>query len=146
MHWCRRRNRSNTICFQRRKITIQRNRYSQRKSSWNTAVKITHQFVTLSPRRNLSVHSECFYQWALRFTEHVSRLTKTRCNLLLTYDLYRLHKSLCVLEHFRNNNIVMRALPAHLSSHTQPLDVVTFGSMKQRLDLLTSEVVDLENM
>ena len=92
------------------------------------------------------VDSECFYLWALKFTQYISRLTCNGRKVLLTYDAHRSHMSLRVLEHFKENNVIVYALPAHTSGVTQPLDVITFGSMKQKLDGLISNAIDLQTL
>ena len=92
------------------------------------------------------VNTECFYKWALEFTKHVDHLTSGGRKILLTYDSYRSHMSLKVLEHFKTSNVLVYALPAHTSGKTQPLDVVTFGSMKQSLDELISNAIEIETL
>ncbi len=61
-------------------------------------------------------------------------LTASGRKILLTYDAYRSHMTLSVLELFHDNGIVVYALPAHTSGKTQPCDVVLFSDYKKRLN------------
>jgi len=83
---------------------------------------------------NGGVDSENFRNWALRFVTFVSDLTEGGRKVLLTYDAYRAHLSLEVLELFSANNIIVYAVPAHTSGKSQPLDVVLFSSFKNALN------------
>lgn len=64
------------------------------------------------------------------FVDSVLDLTAGVRKLLLTYNGYRSHMSLRVLELFDKNDIISYALLAHTSSKTQLLDVVLFRSFK----------------
>lgn len=59
------------------------------------------------------VDSANLLAWAKRFVEEVRGLTAGGRKILLSYDGYRAHLSLPVLELFHVNNIVAYALPAH---------------------------------
>eukprot|EP00171_Calliarthron_tuberculosum_P005712 IDg5712t1 len=74
-----------------------------------------------------------FYNWALLFIESVRDLTANGRKVLLTYDAYRAHMSLPVLELFDRKGIVVYALPAHTSGKTQPCDVVLFAAFRAAL-------------
>lgn len=75
-----------------------------------------------------------FLNWGLEFVKSVKDLTANNRKLLLTYDAYRSHITLDVLELFHENNIIVYALPAHTSGKTQPLDVVMFSPFKKALN------------
>ena len=91
------------------------------------------------------VDSECVYRWDLEFRKFMRHVTEGGRKLLLTYDAYRLHVSLRVLEHFLSNNIIGYVLIAHTYRWTQPLDVVTLEAMKQMLPKLKQESIDIES-
>ena len=79
------------------------------------------------------VDSSSFYSWAVSFVESVRDLTKGGRELLLTYDAYRAHLSLRVLELFKDNGIIVYAIPARTSGKLQPCDVVLFAVFKAAL-------------
>jgi len=91
--------------------------------------------------QNGGVDSENFYQWARLFVESVKDLTSNGRKLLLTYDAYRAHLSLRVLELFLANGIIVYALPAHTSGKLQPLDVVVFSAFKAALNSAVTTVL-----
>eukprot|EP00171_Calliarthron_tuberculosum_P002656 IDg2656t1 len=71
---------------------------------------------------------------ARAFVTSVRDLTANGRKVLLTYDAYRSHMTLAVLELFDANGIIAYALPAHTSGKTQPCDCVLFASYKQHLN------------
>eukprot|EP00171_Calliarthron_tuberculosum_P001354 IDg1354t1 len=75
-----------------------------------------------------------FLNWSKAFVESVRDLTANGRKVLLTYDGYRSHMSLAVLELFQSNGIVIYALPAHTSGKTQPCDAVLFSTYKAQLN------------
>lgn len=85
-----------------------------------------------------------FYEWAKVFIESVRDLTASGRKLLLTYDAYRAHTTLSVLELFKKNNIIVYALPAHTSGKTQPCDVVLFDAFKTALKETMTRLVEKE--
>lgn len=85
-----------------------------------------------------------FYQWAEMFIQHVHELTVGGRKVLLTYDGYRSHMSIRVLELFSKNNVEVYALPAHSSGKTQPLDVILFSAYKTSLNNLLDTVCDID--
>lgn len=87
-----------------------------------------------------------FYEWAKALVEDVRPLTAGGRKLLLTYDGYRSHMTLRVLELFRDNGIVVYALPAHTSEKTQPIDASLFGSFKVKLNEIISECATIETL
>ncbi len=80
-------------------------------------------------------------EWARRFIENVKDLTADGRKLLLTYDGYRSHMTIPVLELFKSSNIIVYCLPAHTSGKLQPLDLVVFGSFKNAMRRITDETV-----
>lgn len=80
------------------------------------------------------VDTKNFLEWARIFVSSVRDLTTNGRKVLLIYDAYRSHLSLQVLRLFRDNGVVVYALPAHSSGKTQPLDVVCFSVFKNALN------------
>lgn len=76
------------------------------------------------------VTADSFYQWALRFTAFIKRLVADGRKVLLTYDAYRGHMTLRVLEHLRDNAVIVYALPAHASGNRQLVTRVPFAASK----------------
>lgn len=73
-------------------------------------------------------------------------LTAGGRKVLLTYDGYRSHMTLPVLELFRDNGIVVYALPAHTSGKTQPLHASLFGSFEMKLNETISECSTIDSI
>ena len=97
------------------------------------------------PSETGEVDSECIYRWELEFRNFMRHLTEGGRKILLTYDAYRLHVSLRVLEHFLSNCIIAYSLIAHTCRRTQPLNVVALDAMKQKLSKLVQESIDTES-
>lgn len=87
-----------------------------------------------------SIDGGSFFQFAKRFTDHVSDLTNGGRHVLLTFDACRSHMTLQTLEHFRQHNVIVYALPANTSGKTQPCDAVVFGVYKQEVNSCISKV------
>lgn len=98
-----------------------------------------HAFVRMRPE-TASIDGDSFFDFAKRFTEHVADLTSDGRHVLLTFDACRSHMTLKALQHFRDNRVIVYALPAHTSGKTQPCDVVVFGVFKQEINRLISVV------
>ena len=79
--------------------------------------------------------------WEKLFVKHVQTLTAGGRKLLLTYDGYRAHMTLALLEVLRVGNVIVYVLPAHTSGKTQPLDVVIFSVFKKALNEAISQIV-----
>lgn len=79
---------------------------------------------------NGGVDSTNCLNWASVFVKYTAPLRTKNRKVLLVYDGYRSHLSLPVLKLFKQNGIVIYALPAHSSGKTQPLDTVVFSSFK----------------
>lgn len=115
--------------------------------------KITQTPASFLPRRALlvtraergSVDAQNFLNWAHSFVEYVRDLLENDGKVLLTYDAYRAHLSVEVLDLFRRNNIIAYAIPAHARGKLQPLDVTTFSSLKGHLRKIANECVTLSN-
>eukprot|EP00171_Calliarthron_tuberculosum_P008123 IDg8123t1 len=75
-----------------------------------------------------------FLEWVWLFVAHVKDLVTDVRKLPSTYDGYRSHMSLEVLQYFEKHNVAVYALPAHTSGKTQPCDVVLFSAFKARLN------------
>jgi len=88
------------------------------------------------------VDSDAFLDWAKHFIIHVRDLTQNGRKVLLTFDGYRSHMSLRVLQLLHDNSVVVYALPAHTSGKTQPCDVQLFGAFKTRLNEVICEAAD----
>lgn len=65
---------------------------------------------------------------------------------MLRYDGYRLNMSLRVLKLFDENETIVYALPAHMSSKTQPCEVVLFGEYKKCLNKLLHDITGLNTV
>ena len=50
------------------------------------------------------------------------------------YDAYSGHMSFQVLQLFRDNKLIVLAIPAHTSGELQPCDIVVFSVYKHALD------------
>ena len=88
------------------------------------------------------VDSSNFLAWAKQFVHSVKDLTAGGRRLLLTYDGYRSHMSLAVLELYAANGIIVYALPSHTSGKTQPMDVLVFGLYKSAFKKVITNTVD----
>lgn len=75
-----------------------------------------------------------FLLLAKLFVESASDPTVCGSKVLLTYDSYRAHISLPVLDLFAVNINIVYDLPAHTSGKTQPLDANAFGVFKIALN------------
>ncbi len=91
-----------------------------------------HSFVAMRPE-GIGVDAMNFLDWAQHFVEHVQDLTQNGLKLLLTFNGYRSHMTLPVLDLFAKNNIIVYCLPAYTSVKLQPLDLVVFASFKNSL-------------
>lgn len=80
------------------------------------------------------IDSNSFYQFSRLFTAYVRELTENGRHVLLPFDACRSNMSLRAFEHFRENNIIIYALPAHSSKKTQPLDTGVFGTFKREVN------------
>lgn len=80
-----------------------------------------------------SVDKHHFSNWVTDFCEHGKPNTDDGRKVVLTYDGYRMHMTLCALEILREWNLIIYFLPAHISGNTQPLDVVAYGPFKGSL-------------
>lgn len=87
-----------------------------------------------------------FFEWRKEFFEHVRPLTAGGRNLLLSYDGYRSHIALRVLDLFRDNEVVLYALPAHTSGKTQPLDASLFGTFKVNFNETINECSTIDTI
>lgn len=67
-----------------------------------------------------------FYKWAQKFTISMTHLVEGGRNVLLTYDGYRRHMTLLVLENLSTHGVIVYALPAKTSGKTQPCDTGVF--------------------
>ena len=76
------------------------------------------------------VDSVNFLSWEHQFVSHVKHFTSNGPKVLLIYDGYRAQMSLEVLQLFKQNGIIVYALPAHTSGKTQPLDLICFAIFK----------------
>ena len=88
--------------------------------------------------QNGGVERHNFLNWRMAFVDSVKDLTANNRKLILTYDAYRSHTTLDVLELFNKINIIVYALPAHTSGKKQPLNVVLFSTFKNALNESTS--------
>ena len=79
------------------------------------------------------VNSSSFFQWAQKFTASIQHIVGGGRKVLLTYDGYRSHMTLKVLEHLRAHGVVVYALPAHTSGKTQPCDTGIFRAFKNEI-------------
>lgn len=61
--------------------------------------------------------------------------------MLLTYDAYRAHISVPVLQLFRDHNIIAHALLAHSNGKLQPWELVVFGAFKRGLRYAANDCV-----
>lgn len=75
-----------------------------------------------------------FELWAEYFVRDVADKTTNGRKILLTYDGYRSHLGVKVLDTLRKGNVLCYCLPAHISGITQPLDVGIFGPFKAHLN------------
>ena len=91
-------------------------------------------------RVKAGVNADPFYKYATYFTQHIQLLTANNCKFLLTYDVYRFHMTLCVLQHLHNNSAVLYALSAHTSGKTQPLDPGVLRRFKHAMDRMLATV------
>lgn len=82
------------------------------------------------------VNGDSFYR-GLRTLPH---LLADRRKVLLTYDAYRSHTTIKVLEHLRANGMVVYALPAHTFGKTQPCDTGVFRTFKKVLNTIISKL------
>lgn len=73
------------------------------------------------------VDSAHFLAWSKLFVEEVRSLTASGLKILLTFDGYRAHLSLPVMELFHANNIIVYALTVHKFGKTLPCDVDLYG-------------------
>lgn len=64
--------------------------------------------------------------------------------MLLIYDGYRSHMTLRVLQHLRDSNVIVYALPAHTSGKTQPCDTGIFGVFKQAMNDAMQKAADAD--
>lgn len=76
--------------------------------------------------REEEVDSVSFLSWSKAFVTSINDLTEKDRKVLLTYEAYRSHMTLEVLENFHAYGVVFYALPEHTSGKTQPCDVVLF--------------------
>ena len=93
-----------------------------------------HSCVAMRPEGD-GVDAINYIHWAENFVEHVKDLTQNGRKLLLTYDGYRSHMTLSVLDLFAKNNIIVYCLPANTSGMLQPIDLVVFSSFKNSLSV-----------
>ena len=82
----------------------------------------------------------------MMFSKCVRHLTSNDTKVLLTFDGYRSHISFRVLEHFRVNNDVFYALPAHSSVKLQTCDVVIFDVFKLEMNNTLTIIVSESEM
>lgn len=98
-------------------------------------------FMVYMKEESSGIDSESFFQFAKSFTNHVKDLTASGRHVLLTYDACRSHMTLGALEHLKQNNVVVYALPAHSSGKTEPLGTGVFGTFKRELNSAIDETV-----
>jgi len=112
---------------------------------------VVETFATHLPRNSVvtmrekvaGVDSNSFFQWAEMFCKFVEPQTAGGRKVLLTYDGYRSHLSLRVLEMFQKNNIIVYSLPAHTSGKTQPCDMNLFRTYKRNIDKVIAEAASV---
>lgn len=83
------------------------------------------------------------FNWAAEwFVTATTELQSRHRNIVLTLDRYGGHKSFKALQHLKNNNIVVIALPAHTSRRTQVFYYSIFSLFKRYLrNALSDRVV-----
>lgn len=79
------------------------------------------------------VDSAIIFQWAKDFVNETKVLRSNGQRLLFVIDGYGSHVQFNTLQLFRENDIIVIALPAHTSHVLQPLDVSVFSSYKSYL-------------
>ena len=81
-----------------------------------------------------SVDSTNFVFWATHFARSLVDLTANGRKIILTFDAYRAHMSLRVLNLFSEHRVIAYALSAYSSSALQPCNVALFDSFKKNTD------------
>lgn len=81
-------------------------------------------------RKIPGVDTDIFDDWSRRFIEDTAALRRRVGTIVLTLDGYAAHLSLPALTQFRDNGIVVVALPSHTSHKTQVLDASCFYPFK----------------
>lgn len=90
--------------------------------------------------RSPGVQADSFFECALHLTKSVTHLVQNEREILLTYDAYRTHMTLRVLEHLNSHGVIVYAVPLHAFGKTQPCDTGLFQTIKQKDDSTISEV------
>ena len=85
-----------------------------------------------------NIDAKSFYQFAVRYCDHVRYITTSGRKFLLIFEAHRCHMTIRALQYFAENNVVVYALPSNTSGKTQPCDRGLFGKFKQDLNFAIS--------
>ena len=76
------------------------------------------------------VDSDIIFDWAKKFVRETAHLRSKSEYLLLVIDAFAGHVQFRTLNYFKENRVVVLAMPAHSSHRLQPLDVSVFSAYK----------------